>query len=74
MVGVAGEIWMALSVAAVTLTVILAEPKKPPEVAVTVADPLFTAVATPAAVTETALVLDEDQIAVAVRSLVELSE
>jgi hypothetical protein len=70
----AGEISITLSVAAVMLTVTVAEPVMPPELPVIVAKPLLTAVAKPAACTVTAFVFDEDQVAVAVRSLLEPSE
>ena len=56
------------------LTVTVALPLKPPEVAVTVADPLVMPVASPAGLTDTSFEFEEPQVAVEVRSCVEPSE
>jgi hypothetical protein len=65
---------MELRVAAVMLTVTVAVPVKPPELAEIVAEPLVTPVATPAALTVTSLAFEELQVAVAVKSCVDPSE
>ena len=70
----AGETAIDFRVAAVMLTVMVAPAVKPPVLADTVADPLVRAVATPAGLTDTSVVLLDDQVTEAVRFCVEPSE
>jgi hypothetical protein len=70
----AGETSIDFSVAAAMLTVMVAAAVKLPVLAEMVADPLVRPVATPAGLTETSLVLLEDQVTELVRFWVEPSE
>jgi hypothetical protein len=70
----AGDTSIELRVAAVMLTEMVAAAVKPPELAETVADPPVRPVATPDGLTDTSLVLLEDQLTEFVRFWVEPSE
>ena len=74
MEGFEGETVIAVRFDPALLTVRTADPKKLPELALTVMTPVATPVATPTELTETIFVSDELQLTEAVRSLLDPSE